>query len=218
MKIKLMLLLFLMASILYPQEPPSQNMFSQIRLSFLGGANFSTIPKVGGSLQFGAKANLTSGLDLIVSSGYFALFEKKEYTIKSYSAFNIDDTKGYQLQTYSIDQLEHAIIPVNLGIEYTMNKNKISPFGILEVGYNFYGSEENVNKSFSGQTYQDINEIPNEYLNGAPTVVEGSGYNLSAGVGVKFIMSSVFHLDIRYVYRYNETIINNNQFLIGLTF
>ena len=200
------------------QNLQNTSAFSEFTMSFLGGVNFNKIPTVGGSMQFEGKTNITSSLNLKISLGYSGTFEEKKYTVKSHRYFKINDQEGYQLQTYSINKMKHTVFPVNIGMEYVFYKETFSPFGILETGYNFYNSEERVNKSESGQTFDNENSIPADYRNPAPGTIAGSSLGIGIGLGTKYNLSSTASIEFRYVYRWNDLIINTNQILVGLTF
>lgn len=218
MKKTIVLFVLFLSCNLFAQEFDTKPMFSKFRFSVLGGANFNTKSILGGALQLGVKTNITPEINMKISVGYFNVFERKEYLIKSYSFFNIDNIEGYQLNTYSINQLRYDIFPINLGIEYTILKDDFSPFGIFEIGYNFYSKEEQIAKSTGGKIFDNKNEIPNEYLNSAPNTLTGSSFGMGLGLGIKYKITSSLDLNIRYIYRYNDSIINNDQILLGITF
>jgi opacity protein-like surface antigen len=66
--------------------------------------------------------------------------------------------------------------------------------------------------------FDTIGEIPTEYRNTAPALDDGSSFSIGVGVGARYILTDRMGLNIRYIYRYNDSIVNNNQLLIGLTF
>jgi len=218
MKTLVFLFLFSIITNSFSQDTQNSTMFSNFNLSILGGVNFKTVPDVGGTLQLEGKTNITSEINLNLSVGYSSMYEDKEYMIKSYSYFNINNTEGYQLNTYSINKIEYSVVPVNLGIEYVLREDNLSPFGILEIGYSFYSSQEQVVKSTGGEVFYNKNEIPVEYLNSAPKTIDGSSFGLGLGLGIKYKISPSFNINIRYVYRYNKSIIHTNQILLGITF
>lgn len=195
-------------------------MFSKFYLSILGGVNFNTIPTIGGSLQFEGKTNINSRINLKLSVGYSGIFENKEYIIKTYSHFKIENNEGYQLETYYIDKIQYNVIPLNLGIEYFFTNKKISPFAIFELGYNFYNGEEQISKGIIGpETYNSINEIPLEYRNPhPPKIFDDSTIGVSLGLGINYKISSSLEFNFRYLFKYYDDIININQILFGITF
>ncbi|MFC2083807.1 hypothetical protein ACFLS9_02000 [Bacteroidota bacterium] len=66
--------------------------------------------------------------------------------------------------------------------------------------------------------YDNKNEIPIEYQNRVPNVSDGSNFTIGAGIGVLYKISSSLNLNIRYMYRFHDSIINVNQILVGITF
>lgn len=198
----------------------SSKMFSKFKLSILGGINFNTIPTIGGYLQFEGKTNINSKINLKISVGYSGIFENKEYIIKTYSHFKIENDEGYILEKYYIDEIQYNVIPLNLGIEYFFTNKKISPFAIFELGYNFYNSEEQISKSIRGpESFDNINDIPIEYRNPQPPkIFDDSTIGVSLGLGINYKIFSSLECNIRYLFKYYDDIINTNQILFGITF
>ena len=218
MKKLVILISLIFNSALFCQETNNVNPFSNIKLSILGGANFNSIPTLGGSLIFEGKSNISSQAFLKLSIGFSSLFENNNYQIKSYGYFKIENTEGYQLNTYDIDKIQYSIFPINLGFEYVFYNKQISPFGIIELGYNLYSGEEQVTKSTSGQYFNTLEEVPNEYRNSAPGTFDDNSYSLSLGIGMRYKLTSKLDLDIRYMFRYYDKILNSNQILFGISF
>lgn len=218
MKKLFFLMLILVPHIMVAQIIQDQKMFTKFSFSLLGGLNFNSLSTLGGSLQIEGKINITSRIYLKLSTGFSSIFEDKEYLIKSYGYFNIENKEGYQLKTYSINQLEYSVIPLNIGIDYFLNENDFSPFGIFEIGYNFYSREEQILSSASGAIYHNKSDIPSEYLNNAPKTLDKTSWGIGLGVGMRYKISASFGLSARYMYRYYESIINTNQLLLGINF
>ncbi len=192
--------------------------FNHIDLSLLGGANFNSISKLGGSLIFEGKTNLSSKTDLKISVGFSSLYENTEYTVKSYERSKIEGSEGYSLQEYDIDQIQYTMIPVNLGFEYKWNIEGILTSAILEAGYNFYNREDQVSQSRSVNRVNSLSQIPAEYLNDGPVVSDGSDYSFGAGLGLIYPVSQNLALTVRYMFRYNNKLVNSNQILFGIVF
>ena len=216
-KLAILISLFL-NSVLFCQETNNVKPFTNINLGILGGGNFNSIPTLGGSLILEGKSNISSQSILKISIGFSSLFENNSYQIKSYSHFIIDNIEGYQLTTYDIDKIQYSIIPINLGFEYVFSNNQISPFGIIELGYNFYSGEEQVAMSTSGQYFNTLEEVPNNYRNPAPKTFDDNSYSLGLGMGIKYKLTLNMDLNIRYMFRYNDKILNSNQILFGISF
>jgi opacity protein-like surface antigen len=218
MKIIGSLILLALNNILLSQDNQNLNTFSKMNVSILGGVNFSKDTDLGGSIQLEGKTNLCSHLNLKLSVGYSLIREDASYTIKSYSHFIIDNIEGYHLDTYDVNEIQHSVIPINVGVEYTLNDNAFSPYGVFELGYSFYSSEQQFASSTSGIWYETEEEVPPEYRNPAPNVTDDSCFGLGAGIGVKYKISNSLTLNVLYMYRYFDKIINTNQLLFGITF
>lgn len=192
---------------------------SNFHFGISGGANFNTIPTIGGSLILEAKFNPMTNVNLKLSVGYQSIFENKKHLIKSHNSADLNDTQVYQLKTYSIDKTQYLVVPVNLGIEYTFVKNVISPYAIFELGYSFYSSEKQITKvATGGEIFNSLEEIPKEYRNPAIITNEGSGIDGALGLGLKYKLSSSLEINLRYLYQYFDGMPNANQVLFGITF
>ncbi|MFA7290004.1 MAG: outer membrane beta-barrel protein [Melioribacteraceae bacterium] len=215
---KLIIIIFVFSSIIYPQELQEGKSFSKFNMGILGGINFNTIPTVGSTFQFEGTTNLTSNLNLKIAIAYSNMFKESDYQIKSYNHFKIDNVEGYQEKTYKINRIQYSSIPINLGLEYTFDGEKILPYGLVEAGYNFFSIEEQIAAVGSGRYYNTEGEVPSEFRNKGPFTQDDSAFLFGIGAGVKYKISSSLALNIRYIYRYNDSIINTNQFLVGLNF
>lgn len=213
-----LVLLLLLNSMIYSQEIPDGKMFSSFHMGILGGINFNTIPTVGSTFQFEGTTNLLSNLNLKIAIAYSNMFKESDYLIKSYGHFKIDNVEGYQEKTYKINRIQYSSIPINLGLEYTFDGEKILPYGLIEAGYNFFSSEEQIASVGSGRYYNTEGEVPLEFRNKGPFTLDDSAFLFGIGAGVKYKISSSLALNIRYIYRYNDSIINTNQFLVGINF
>src|SRR5690606_22052683 len=220
MKTVFIFFLIVFNSNLFSQDTKEAKIFSKFSFSILGGTNFNTIPTIGGSIRLEGKTNITSQIDMKLSAGFSSIFENKEYIIKTYSHFKIENIEGYRLETYTIDPIQYSVIPINFGFEYTLLENNLSPFAVFEFGYKLYSSEEQIAKGIIGpDTYNNENEIPFEYRNPPPPkTVDDSTIGLGLGLGIKYKISTTFELNVSYQYRYFDNIINTNQILLGVTF
>ena len=86
------------------------------------------------------------------------------------------------------------------------------------VGYNIYSAEEQIEGSGSGEVIDNIEDIPLEYQNPVPNVSDGSTFSIGTGIGVLYKISSSMNINIRYIYKYHDSLVNVNQILIGVTF
>ena len=206
-----------LAPILLAQDFEPTHTFSKIYIGVLGGINFNTIPTAGAAISFEIKSNVTSQINAKFSLGYSVLYDDNSYEVKSYYFQNFD--AKYHTRLLEVDRVKYTIVPVSLGAEYSFLKNKISPFALFEIGYNFSSSlAEGVTHDGIAGTYGTIEEVPEEYRNIATPLEDGSSFTVGIGAGIKYMLTERMDLNIRYIYHYNESIINNSQVLIGLTF
>lgn len=219
MKSSLVLFLIFLSPILVAQELEQNSMFSKVYFGVMGGTNFNTLPTAGTAINFEVKTNITSNLNAKLSVGYSTLYDNDSYEIKSSGLVSFENYSKYHTRLTLVDRVRYSIIPFTLGIEYLLAKSKFTPFGLFEVGYNISNStiEGKVHDGIAG-TFDTAEEVPEEYRKTAPALDDGSSITAGIGLGVKYKLTERMELNIRYVYHYNEAIINNNQVLIGFTF
>ena len=213
----LALVFLLLTPSLFSQVYKSQTIFSQIFFSVLAGTNFHTIPTAGTAISFEVKSNIASNLNAKFSIGYSVIFDDNSYEEKL-SGFQDFDSM-YHTRLLIVDRINYTIIPINIGIEYFFIENQITPFAIFEAGYNFSNSKiEGTTHDGIAGSYETIEEVPEEYRNSASVLDDGSSIALGFGIGVRYKINERVDFNIRYVYRYNDAIVNNNQILVGFTF
>jgi len=218
MKRNIALLLLVFTINLFAQENNSTRAFSKFWFSANGGVNFNTIPTVGASIQLEAKTNISSNLRLKLSLGYSSIFENKQYEVKTFYKGIIDGNTIFSKYTYSVDKIEYAVIPLNVGLEYEFTGNGFSPFTLVEFGYNVNSVEEQVTKSSYSGHFNSLDEVPDEYKSPRPKLSESSFLDFGIGAGVRQKLSKSISVGFRYVFIYNSGIPNTNELLIGVMF
>jgi len=218
MKRNIVLCLMLFTITLFSQENNSTKAFSKFWFGAYGGVNFNTIPTVGGSVQLEGLTNITSNIRLKLSLGYSSIFENKQYEVKTFNKGIIDGNTIFSKYTYSVDKIEYAVIPLNVGLEYEFTGNNFSPFTIVEFGYNVNSVEEQVTKSAYSGHFSSLDKVPDEYKTPRPKLNESSFIDFGIGAGIRKKISKSISIDLRYVFRYNNGIPNTNKILIGFTF
>jgi opacity protein-like surface antigen len=219
MKKLLVFFIVLMFGNLVAQDFEPQSMLSKVYFGVLGGTNFNTLPTAGTSIGFEVKSNITTSINAKISLGYSTLYDDNSYEIRSYRFVSFDNYSKYHTKLFAVDRVKYTIIPVTLGAEYFITKTKISPFALFEIGYNFSSSvAEGMTYDGIAGAFDTIGEIPTEYRNTAAALDDGSSFSIGVGVGARYMLTDRMGLNIRYIYRYNDSIVNNNQLLIGLTF
>ena len=219
MKKLFVLLMLLSSSNLVAQDFDSKPAFSDFYFGAMVGTNFNTLPTAGTAISFEVKSNITSSINGKLSVGYSTLYNDDSYEIKSSGLVSFENYSKYHTRLTIVERVRYAIIPFTLGVEYLFAKSKLSPFGLFEIGYNLSSSiaEVKVHDGIAG-TFDTAGEVPEDYHQIAPALNDGSSITLGIGMGVKYMFTDRMDLNMRYIYHYNESIINNNQVLIGLTF
>ncbi len=219
MKKSFVLFVLLLFGNLAAQDLEPQSMFSKIYFGVLGGTNFNTLPTAGTAIGFEVKSNITSNFNAKLSIGYSTLYDDESYEIRSSGLVTFDNYSKYHTRLTIVERVRYAIVPFTLGVEYLFTKSNFSPFGLFEIGYNLSSAiaESQVHDGIAG-TFDTAEEVPVDYRQSAPALDDGSSITMGLGLGVKYKLTDRMDLNIRYVYHYNEAIINNNQILIGFTF
>ncbi len=201
------------------QELQNESSFSKVYFGILGGTNFNTLPTAGTAINIEVKTNLTSKILGKISIGYSTLFNDNSYQVRSSSFVNIDDFSKYVTRLLVVDRIKYTIIPVSIGAEYSWLDKTFTPTTFLEVGYNISSSlaEGTTFDGIAGY-FDTISEVPEEYKEVAPPLNDGSSFTMGIGVGLKYRLTDRMDLNLRYMYHYNDSIVNNNQLLFGVTF
>lgn len=218
MKKLFVLLLIVFNNISFSQEIEKSTMFSNFDLGFLAGINFSTLTGASGVVE--GKTNLTSNLNIKLSFGYSTIYKKEGYNVKTNGFLSFDDVEQYYTHSYTVDRILYDVFPISLGFEYVFLRDKFSPYGIFEAGYNYYTYHTEESNIITGEAgyYNSFDELPSEYKNKPPVISEDDSYRVALGIGTNYKLSSVINLDIRYLYQFNKALINTNQILVGINF
>jgi len=216
MKKILSVLLFISINILNAQE---NKPFSNFDYGFYGGINFYNTDYIRGDFLVELKTNLTSSLKLKVSTGYFRSIQPKSYTVRKYSKNTIVDTiPRFFASKYNLVSKNYDVFPLTLGIQYNINQSIFSPYVSIDVVYNYINTFIETSPP-EVWTYNSIDEIPAEFKE--KQIYEelpDNSYGVILGVGTSYNISSKLNLDIRYLFKYDNTIINTHHFIVGVYF
>jgi hypothetical protein len=216
---KLLVVIIVISSTSYfAQDLHNEEAFSSFNLSILGGTNFSGNSSPGGSLLIEGKTFVFASTILKASIGYSFISEDVDYSITRSHPIYKDGSEGYQINTYSISQVQYSVFPINLGLEYIFLDNHVGPFGILEIGYNFFSAEEQIESGTGVRWFDGESEIRENVRIPLPNVNDGHTYSIGVGIGFKYAVSTSTDLNVRYIYRYHDSILNISQILLGVTF
>lgn len=219
-KMKKLVAIFLifLSIYLFSQDIEKPKMFSTFRFGILGGINFSTLS--GGSVLVEEKTNLTSNLNIKFSLGYSTFNKKEGYIVKTNALLSYYGYNKYLTSSHKVDEINYDVIPFSLGVEYIFLKNNFSPYGLFEVGYNYFTFhiQNSYPLSGGGGEYDTYEEVPAEYKITPPVIPDDFSYRIALGIGANYKLTSAINLDLRYVYQFNKSIINTNQVLLGINF
>lgn len=193
--------------------------FSSFDFGISAGSNFKTLTYPGASLLLEVRTPLAENLSLKLSGGFSLLFEDKSFVLRHYKFFSIQGIEGYSLNTQKIDKIEHSVIPFYVGAEYVFLKSDLSPFALLDIGYVYYTTEFEQSSYTTGERFDTIEEIPEEYRVSPPRLRKtGTFFGAGIGAGLKYKLTKSTELSLVYVFRYNDKIINSNNVLLGISF
>lgn len=215
---RIFLVVIILFTNLSAQSVDTNNSFTKYNFGFLDGINFNTIPTIGGSLNFEVITALFSKFNLKACVRYSSIYDDNFYEVKGNKNFTIQGVTKISTYLYEVDKIEYSMIPVNIGLEYFIFNGLLSPYITADAGYNFSTSKEQISAYYDGigGIYDTIEEVPEEYKMPSPEIEDGSSFTAGFGFGLRYNLSSSIKLDFRYIYKYNESIVNSNKFLFGL--
>lgn len=218
MKNLLIVIIVAINGLLFSQEQSETISFSNYEFGFLGGINLTTNSDIGSSFIFEGKTNLSSHLNLKLSVGYSKLYFSDTYNIKTYDFVSINNIEKYFAISYDVIKKEYQIIPLSIGLQHFFNQNILSSYYLIEFGYNLI--DPNIIKSQTSPIgeFDSFDQLPNDYKNKHEEILPNGSYSIGFGLGITYKLSSIFYLDLRYLYKTDSEKINNHQILIGFNF
>lgn len=216
MKKILFVLLFISINVLKAQE---NKPFSNFDIGFYGGINFYNTDNIRGDFLVEIKTNLISSLKLKASTGYFRTIQPYSYTVRKYSEYpSIDTIPIFFAGKYNLVSKNYDIFPLTLGIQYNFNQIIFSPYLSIDVVYNFINASIETSPP-EVWSYYSIDEIPAEFKeNQKKEELPDNSYGIILGTGTSYHISSKLNLDIRYLFKYDNKIINTHHFIVGIYF
>lgn len=217
MKKILLILSFILFDIVEAQE---NKPFSNFDIGFYAGINFYNIDNIRGNFLVELKTNLISSFKLKTSTGYFRSIQPYSYTntVREYSENTIATLPKYSAAEYNLVSKNYDIFPITLGIQYFFSQSIFSPYLLMELAYNF------INASIETSPpkvwyYNSIDEIPAEFKETQKNEkLPDNSYGIILGAGTSYQISSKLNLDIRYLFKYDNEIINTHHFIVGIYF
>lgn len=218
MKKILFVLLFILINFLKAQEIKP---FSNFDIGFYGGINFYNTDKIRGDFLVELKTNLISPLKLKASTGYFRTIQPYPdiNIVRKYSKNTINDTTTiFFAAKYNLVSKNYDIFPLTLGIQYNFIQSIFSPYLSIDVVYNIINSSIETSPP-EVWSYNSIDEIPAEFKeNQKYEKLPDNSYGIILGAGAAYHISSKLNLDIRYLFKYDNKIINTHHFILGIYF
>ena len=216
MKKILFVLLFISFNVLKAQE---NKPFSNFDIGFYGGINFYNTDNIRGDFLVELKTNLISSLKLKASTGYFRTIQPYSYTVRKYSENTIiDSLPRFFAGKYNLVSKNYDIFPLTLGIQYNFNQSILSPYISIDAVYNFIDAFIDTSPP-EVWSYNSIDEIPAEFKeNQKYEKLPDNSYGIILGAGTSYQISSKLNLDVRYLFKYDNKIINTHHFIIGIYF
>ena len=216
MKKILFVLSFISINVLNAQE---NKPFSNFDIGFYGGINFYNTDNIRGDFLVELKTNLISSLKLKASAGYFTTIQPYSYTVRKYAENTITDTlPRFFASKYNLVSKNYDIFPLSLGIQYIIVHSIFSPYISIDAVYNYINAfiETSPPEAWS---YNSIDEIPAEFKeNQKKEELPNNSYGIILGAGTSYQISSKLNLDIRYLFKYDNKIINTHHFIVGIYF
>lgn len=212
----LSVLLFILIDVLNAQE---NKPFSNFDIGLYGGINFYNTENIRGDLLVEVKTNLISSLNLKVSAGYFATIQPYSYTVRKYSEYpNIDTVPIFFAGKYNVVSRNYDVFPLSLGIQYIIVHSILSPYISIDAVYNLINASIETSPP-EVWSYYSIEEIPAEFKeNQKKEELPNHSYGIILEVGTSYHISSKLNLDIRYLFKYDNKIINTHHFIVGIYF
>jgi opacity protein-like surface antigen len=216
MKKILFILTLISLNVLEAQE---NKPFSNFDIGFYSGINFYNTYNIRGDFLVEIKTNLISSLKLKASTGYFRTIQPYSYTVRTYSENTIiDSLPRFFAGKYNLVSKNYDIFPLMLGIQYNFVHSIFLPYISIDAVYNFINSsiETSLPEVWS---YNSIDEIPPEFKeNQKKEELPVNSYGIMLGAGISYHISSKLNLDIRYLFKYDNKIINTHHFIVGIYF
>lgn len=213
MKKILFVLLFISISLLKAQE---ENPFSKFNVGFYGGINFYNSEYIKGDFLIELKTNLIPSLQLKASTGYQRTIQSKSYTVRGYAENTIDSIPRFFASKYNVINKNYDIFPIALGIQYNLYQGIFSPYLSMDMVYNVMNTFIETTPPISW-SYNSIDEIPAEFLEKPNTEkLFHNSYGIIFGAGTSYQLTSNLKLDLRYMFKYDNRIVNTHHFIIGI--
>ncbi len=201
----------------YAQSKGNTTPFSNFDYGVYSGINFNAGSSTGGDLLLELKTNLASDFNLRFSLGYHKSYKSESYIVRSYGSSVIEGTRYYFATEYNVDEKGYDVFPLALGVQYVYKNEILSPFLLLDAGYNFIDTRI-YHSSGHTWSYNSLEEVPDEFKVKQSETLPGKSFGVSAGIGMIYHLTNYLNLELRYYYKYDTEIIGTHHILAGITF
>lgn len=200
---------------IFSQTNEESNFLTFFKMGFYGGINFNSSPDPGGAIIIEGTTNLTSNMNLKISTGYYKLFKAESYTVKTNRSGIINGENFYYAVQYDVTEKGYDVFPLSLGLQYNFNYKTISPYLLADISYNLINSKVYTSPSGSW-SYKSFDEVPVEFRTKHIETLPANSSSLAFGLGVIYNLSPGLALDLRYLYRIDNKIVNAYQVVFGI--
>jgi hypothetical protein len=190
--------------------------FSSFNFAFLIGINFQETTNLGGLFQVEVKTNITDDLFVNLILGYSKSFSGETYTVRTYRSGIVEGQEYYYAEVYNVNGKGYDIFPFSCGFQYVFKYQTISPYLLFNLSYNFIVDTKFYRSPSNILIYNLYEELPDIYRTKPIYNISDRSLGVIVGFGTLYHITSRFNLDFRYVYKYDNKIINTHQLLIGI--
>lgn len=201
---------------IFSQKENNNSIFSNYDISLLGGINFEKISNTNGAIYVEVATNIFSNIHFKLFTGYYKSISDKNYALNSYKYVAIDDYKKYFTFSYDVLKTKYQVIPMGLGLTYLMNYENFIPYLLIDLSYNLIDPLTEKTQELKLGEYDTLEEVPINFKN--IDILPNNSFGFSTGFGSKFPLTSKIELNLRYLLKIDNEIINTHQILIGITF
>lgn len=201
----------------FAQEREKSEDTGQLHYTIFSGINFNDLSATGGSVLFEITTTMTNHFALSLSGGYSKLFNKKDYSVNTYSVGSIEGKQYYYAEDYNVNEIGYDVFPLSLGAIYSYSEAQFSPYFVLNFSYNFIADTKFYRSPSHIKIYNSLAETPSIYQNKTSDDIPTESIGIALGVGTKFYISKKLNLDFRYSYRYDNKLENSHLILLGLS-
>jgi hypothetical protein len=201
----------------FAQEREKAEDTGQLHYTIFSGINFNDLSAPGGSVLFQIATTMTKHFSLNLSGGYSKLFNKKNYSVNTYSVGIIEGKQYYYAENYNVNEIGYDVFPLSLGAIYTYSVAQYSPYFVLNFSYNFIADTKFYRSPSHIKIYNSLAEIPSIYQNKTADDIPTKSIGIALGIGTKLYISKKLNFDIRYSYLYGNKLENSQMILLGIS-